>query len=176
MTGPTSTLRAAYYWVETMLVAPGIVAHELAHVVACRLTGVAVHGGPVLNPFGRDAYVEHERVDSFPADLAIALAPLVLNTALAAASLAIAFRVSSLVLAVPLFWVGGSTALTAFPSVGDTETLYDTARGLPWPVQPLAFLLAVPVRLFTALPGSAGFAGFLWLVVLLAWARPAFPA
>lgn len=165
-----SSLAAGVYLFETLLLAPGIVCHELAHVLACRLTGVTVTHGPVLNPLAEDAYVDHERVDSFPVDLAIAVAPLLVNTVLGLAALLVAATVAW-PLSLPLYWLGGCLALTAFPSVGDTETLYRTAETLSWWAKPAAYLLAVPLRTATALPGFAGAAGFLWLLVLLGTSR-----
>jgi hypothetical protein len=155
-----------YYAVETALIAPGIVSHEAAHLLACRLAGVEVVGSSVLNPFAADAYLDHERVTSFPVDLFVAVAPLLLNTALALAAFEIAPAVDTPFLAVPCYWLGVCFALTAFPSVGDTETLFETADRLPRPLRPLGYLLAAPLRLFTVIPGSAGVAGFVWTLVL----------
>jgi hypothetical protein len=163
---PVTDFRSVYYLLETALLAPGIIGHEAAHALACRLSGVAVTTGPVLNPFARDAHIDHERVDSFPADLAIAVAPLPVNSVLGIGAFAMAELAPSPVLAVPSYWLGVCFALTAFPSVGDTRTLYETARTLPPLVRPLGYVLAVPVRTFTRVPGSAGFVGFFWIFVL----------
>ncbi|AQL44410.1 hypothetical protein BV210_17545 [Halorientalis sp. IM1011] len=156
-----------YYAVETALVAPGIVSHEAAHLLACRLTGVGVVGSSILNPFAADAYLDHEPVTSFPVDLLIAVAPLPVNTGLALAAFALASAAGTPLVAIPCYWLGACFALTAFPSIGDTETLLATAGDLPGPLQPLGYLLATPVRLFTVIPGSAGVAGFVWILVLL---------
>lgn len=165
------SLRALANLFETVLLGPGIVSHEGAHVLACRLTGIEVTNGPVLNPFADDAYIDHERVESFPADFAIAIAPLLLNTALGLLSFVLATLTSTLPVAVPLYWLGVCFALTAFPSVGDTETLYATVRMLPRWGRPLGYLLAVPLRTFTRLPGSAGIAGYVWIFVLFGSSR-----
>lgn len=160
-----------YYAVETLVLAPGIVAHEWAHVLACRLFGVEVRSRATLDPFGSSAYLEHERIDWFPADLGVAVAPLPVNSALALTAFAFAAGVGSLWLALPGYWLGWCFALTAFPSVGDTATLTETAGDLWWPLRPLGSLLALPVRYFTLLPGSAGVAGLLWALTLLGAGR-----
>ncbi|SEP13249.1 Putative zincin peptidase [Halorientalis persicus] len=161
-----------YYAVETALIAPGIVSHEAAHLLACRLTGVEVLRASVLNPFAADAYLDHERVTSFPADLLIAVAPLLCNTPLAFAAFVLAPAVGTPLLSIPLYWLGVCFALTAFPSVGDTETLFQTAGDLPGPLRPVGYLLATPVRAFTAVPGSAGVAGFVLFLFLFGLTRP----
>jgi hypothetical protein len=160
------SLAALYYAAETALIAPGIVSHEAAHLLACRLAGVEVVGASILNPFAADASLDHERVTSFPADLLIAVAPLLLNTALALGALALAPAAGTPILSIPLYWLGACFALTAFPSVGDTETLFETADALPRSLRPVGYLLAAPVRAFTVVPGSAGVAGFFLLLVL----------
>ncbi|WP_256301248.1 hypothetical protein [Haloarchaeobius salinus] len=157
--------------VVTALLAPGIVAHEFAHELACRLLGVPVHGSAYLNPLASDAYVDHEPIESFPADAAVALAPLVVNTGLALAAFGGAVVLAGTPLWPLLVWVGGTLALTAFPSHTDTESLVETARSLPALAQPVGLLVAVPVRLATAVPGVSGFYGFfyaLWLYAAVA--------
>lgn len=164
------SLRAAYYLLETLLVAPGIVSHELAHLLACRLTGVAVVAYPRFDLVAPDATLVHEPVDSFPADFAIAIAPLPVNTGLGLGAFAAAVTLPA-PWSWPCYWLGICFALTAFPSDGDTETLTETADDLPRLRRPLGYALAYPTRWFTNLPGSAGVAGFLWIYVLLAWGR-----
>ena len=51
-----SALASVGWGLFTLALAPGILAHEYAHVAACRLLGVEIHQYPRLNPFGRDAY------------------------------------------------------------------------------------------------------------------------
>jgi hypothetical protein len=168
------TLRDAYYLFETLLLWPGIVGHELAHLLACGLVGVDALRYPQFDPFAPDVTLVHETVESFPADFAIAVAPLPVNTLLGLAAFGAATAVTG-PLAWPLYWLGACFALTAFPSIGDTETLVETAGRLSRWVRPVGYLLAVPLRWFTRIPGSAGIAGFLWTLVLLAGSRTALP-
>lgn len=164
------SLRAAYYLLETLLVAPGIVSHELAHLLACRLTGVAVVEYPRFDLFAPDATLVHERVDSFTADFAIAIAPLPVNTVLGLGAFAAAVNLPA-PWSWPCYWLGICFALTAFPSHEDTVTLTRTAGDLSRVRKPLAYALAYPTRWFTMVPGSAGVAGFVWIYVLLAGGR-----
>lgn len=170
MTSRLPSLTDAYYLAETAVLAPGIASHEAAHLLACRLLGVGT-GVAMPDLFAPDVVVSHERIESFPADLFVALAPLLCNTALALATFTLAPAVGTPVVAVPAYWLGCCFALTAFPSSGDTETLYATAGNLPRPLRPVGYLVAAPLRVFTVLPGSAGVAGFFWLVALFAVGR-----
>ncbi|WP_435346608.1 hypothetical protein [Haloarchaeobius sp. HRN-SO-5] len=152
----------------TVLLAPGIVAHEFAHELGCRLVGVRVLGSSYLDPVSDAAYVDHETVESFGADAVIAFAPLVVNSVLAATAFVAAGALDGTP-AWPVFaWVGGTLALTAFPSHADTDSLLETAWALPWPVRPLGVALAVPLRLGTVVPGVGGFYGFFWMLWLYA--------
>jgi len=159
-----STLRAVWYVPLTLVLAPGILTHEYAHVAACRLSGVEVHSTPSLNPFGKDAFVDHAPTDRFGADFAIAVAPFAVNSALAVAGFALAGRGGS-TLALPFLWLGGCFAWTAIPSPSDTDGLLDTAGDLPRLARPLGYLLAVPVRAATLL-SIEGIGGLVWTVAL----------
>ena len=165
------SLADAYYLVETVVLAPGIASHEAAHLLACRVLGIETAGVAMPDLFAPDVALSHERIESFPADVLVALAPLLCNSVLALAAFTLAPAVGTPVVAVPAYWLGCCFALTAFPSAGDTETLYETARNLPRLLRPVGYLVAAPLRVFTVLPGSAGVAGFFWLVVLFALGR-----
>ncbi|WP_257297763.1 hypothetical protein [Haloarchaeobius sp. FL176] len=154
--------------VVTVLLAPGIAAHEFAHELACRLLGVPVHGSAYLNPLASDAYVDHEPIESFYADAIVALAPLVVNTTFALAAFVGAVALAGTPVWPLLVWVGGTLALTAFPSHSDTASMVATARALPTVARPFGLLVAVPVRLATAIPGVSGFYGFFYAVWLYA--------
>ncbi|MFC4247398.1 hypothetical protein ACFOZ7_10370 [Natribaculum luteum] len=159
-------LRSAWNALVTAALAPGILSHEYAHVLACRLCSIDVHATPALNPFGDDAYVDHAPVDSFRADFAIALAPLVGNSVLGIG----AFALAASALAPPWnlagVWLGACFALTAFPSPSDTADLVGHARSLPPRTRPVGYALAVPVRALTRTPFVAGMLGYLWILVL----------
>lgn len=153
----------------TLALAPGILAHEYAHVAACRLFGVDIRQYPRLNPFGRDAYLDHEPVTRFPTDLTIALAPLAVNVPLAVGTFALAVVVSGPVAAV-LLWLGGTFALTALPSTSDVGKLHATAETLSPPARPLGQAVAGGVQGFLRLPGAAGIAGALLALGLYGFA------
>lgn len=164
----TSRPRKAWNAAATVVLGPGIVTHESAHWLACRLCGVRTVGSISIDPFGDDAFVDHERVDAFPADFAIAVAPLLCNTLVAVAAFRAGGAVPWTALRYAFLWIGASSALTAFPSRSDTSTLFRTVDALPRWARPLGYLLAGPVRAFTLVPGAAGVAGYLWAAALFA--------
>lgn len=166
-----SHVAAGTNFVVTALLAPGIVAHEFSHELACRLLGLRVHGSAYLNPFADEAYVDHEPTESFAVDAGVALAPLFVNTPLALVAFAVAVALAGTAVWPVAAWVGGTLALTAFPSNADTDTLVETARALPALARPFGLLVAVPVRIATAVPGVTGFYGVfyaMWLYALVA--------
>ena len=165
-TGRLSTLLNV---VLTVPVAPGILAHEYAHVAGCRLAGVSVESLRPLTVLTDEAGVVHERVDSFPADVVVGFAPLVVNSALAAgcfvaAALFTAWVPGQLVLT----WAGGAFGITAFPTHYDTESFLRTARAPGGRPGLLALAVAYPLRALTAVPYLAGVYGLLWTVYLYA--------
>jgi hypothetical protein len=156
----------------TVATGPGILAHEYAHYAACRLAGVTVLSPPALRPFADSAVLEHERVDRFGADLAIALAPLVVNSVLAFLAFLLAGRTSGTASAVCL-WLGVCFGFTALPSEPDTRTLRTTAQALPRGLSTVAYPVALSVRTATLSLWVTGVVTFVWTLTLLAWSGAA---
>ncbi|MFC6973581.1 hypothetical protein ACFQL1_01165 [Halomicroarcula sp. GCM10025709] len=149
----------------TVVVGPGILAHEYAHYVACRLVDVDVYSPPALRPLADDALLEHEPVDSFAADFPIAVAPFAVNSVLAFAAFW-ALHATAGPLQWVWLWLGVAFGFTALPSATDTASLLRTAGTLPGAVRPLGYLLAAPVWLATRSMAVAGVLTFLWTGVL----------
>ncbi|WP_408957096.1 DUF3267 domain-containing protein [Natrinema sp. 74] len=133
--------------------APGIVVHEAAHVLACRLVGVPVYDVKFFG-FGVPAgYVRHGEPARYRRLFAISVAPFVVNTVAAFAAfswLAVLVktgdvRASSgmLVMAIVSGWLGLSVGMQAFPSTGDARALWDRSRS-EWRRSPVV-LLGLPV-------------------------------
>lgn len=172
MNASRRSLESAWNLLLTLLLAPGIVAHEGAHVLACRVTGVRVHGSRFLNPFAGDAYVDHERIESFAADVTIAVAPLVVNSTAAAGAFVASGSVENVPTTALLLWVGGTLAVTAFPTRSDTATLFRTVGSAPRWTRPAGVATAGVLRGFTLVPGAPGVAGYLWMVALYGATMP----
>ncbi|WP_302082317.1 hypothetical protein [Salinibaculum rarum] len=149
----------------TIAVGPGILTHEYAHYAACKLSGVAVYARPVLRPFDDSAVLEHESVDGFGADLAIAVAPLLVNSLLAFGAFALA-GASGTRTRLVFLWLGFCFGFTALPSATDTETLLRTAASLPAPARPVGYLVAYPLRMATLSVWATGILTFVWTMTL----------
>lgn len=112
--------------------APGVIAHEGAHALACLLTGTRIReicwfrfGDPV-------GYVVHDRAASATAGVLIGFAPVIVNAGLGAAA---AYGPSTRLLTgvgwgpldFVLAWLGLSIAMRAFPSRADAHAMWQAA-------------------------------------------------
>ena len=112
---------------------PGVIVHEFAHQLSCRLTGTAVFEVCYYR-FGNPAgYVRHERPRTPLRQFVIAMAPFIVNSVLGAVIAASAmiraftfFQPDALDLI--LIWLGISVSMYAFPSTGDARALLDNIR------------------------------------------------
>jgi len=137
MVGPRSRrpLRTAYRVTTSV----GVALHELAHKWFAEERGLAIHEVVYFqldNPVG---YVRHETPTSYRALLSVALAPFLVNTAVAAAAFGAADwlrRVRGFASFSPvtwvafglLLWLGIGCGLHAFPSRTDLATVGPRAR------------------------------------------------
>ncbi|WP_343689733.1 metalloprotease family protein [Chitinophaga sp.] len=110
---------------------PGIIVHEFAHQLFCRIFGVAVFDVKYFQMADPAGYVRHEPVRNPVHQLFICIGPFIINTLL---GLAIAFPA-----AVPVFilgegnfpdfvllYFGFSIAMHAFPSITDARIMWET--------------------------------------------------
>ena len=111
------------YIIFSLLTAPGVVLHELGHLLFCLLAGVKVFRVKFFG-FGKTAgFVEHAEPDGFIQSLFISFGPLTLNSLV---SLILFSQITP-----PYFtwlhaleiWIGFASALHAIPSNGDAHTL-----------------------------------------------------
>lgn len=120
-------------FVITLATFPGVIVHEAAHLLFCKLRGV-----PVLdvrffqlgNPAG---YVQHETPSDFLSSLLISTGPFTVNSLfcmLICFPIAIPWYVFGLraPLDLVLCWLGVSIGMHAFPSTGDASVLWHQAR------------------------------------------------
>jgi hypothetical protein len=122
---------STYFW------APGIIAHELAHLLTSKLFGVEVVSYTLFNrpeSIMREStggeQVVHAPAESDLVSGAITLSPVVFNTSLSAISLCL-IRPVTLPLSAPLnyvsatigLWVSFTFLFGAFPSGGDLENV-----------------------------------------------------
>ncbi len=118
--------------VISVLTFPGVIVHEAAHFLFCRIFRLAVLDVKFFR-FGNPAgYVIHERTPNFTAMFFVAMGPFFINTLLCAVFCSAAFApVWELEIFDPLayffYWLGLSIGMQAFPSTGDLKNLWQTA-------------------------------------------------
>jgi hypothetical protein len=159
---------------------PGVIVHEFAHQLFCRLTRVAVFKVVYFqfqNPVG---YVLHEVTNEKWKSVLISVGPFFVNTIVGA--------VISMPAAIPVFkfhetnpfyylliWLGVSIAMHAFPSTGDAQSMWSSVsegksftKYLVMPIVGLIYLGAFGSMFWLDLIYGAGVAvGFPNLIVNL---------
>jgi len=124
---------------------PGVIVHEAAHMLFCRLRGLAVLDVcffRVGNPAG---YVIHEETENFTTAFLVSVGPLIVNSILCVVFCFPAF-VPVRVFGRPdpisylLLWLGISIGMHAFPSTHDARNVWRLARRQVRTLNPLVLL------------------------------------
>lgn len=142
-----------------LLTFPGVIVHELAHQLFCRLFRVAVldvcyfqFGSPV-------GFVQHEKPSRPSQQIWIGVGPFFLNTLVGA--------VISMPAAIPVFhfestnpldyfliWLGVSIAMHAFPSIGDAQSIWQSLRDGDVSILTKIFAFPIVGLIFAGAAGS----------------------
>lgn len=153
--------------VVALLTFPGVIIHELAHVLFCLWTGTRVSKVRLFR-FGNPAgYVIHEHPSSAWKTILIGIGPFFVNTlvgfliAMSAFLLRNDGHTKSTVLFAALIWLAISVAMHAFPSKGDAKGIWGTVSDRSCPL--VAKIAAVPIVGFIYL-GALGSVFWLDLV------------
>lgn len=135
----------------TWVTFPGVIVHELAHAIFCRLFGLAIYEVSYFRftmGFGQPAgYVIHQRAEKPWQDLLVSIGPFFVNTilgAVIAAPAAIPFSLGNPdPLDLVLMWLGVSIAMHSFPSTGDASSAWSSIGRKETPI--LTKLIGYPV-------------------------------
>jgi len=117
-------------FVISLLTFPGVIVHEYAHQLFCRLTGVAVIEVCYFRLGNPSGYVKHEIPKKASQNIWIGIGPFFVNTligaliAMPAAIQIIKFKDYSNILNLFLAWLGISIAMHSFPSTGDAASIW----------------------------------------------------
>lgn len=112
---------------------PGVIVHEIAHMLFCRLANVAIFEVcyfRIGNPCG---YVIHEIPAKESQNILIGIGPFIVNSlvgsliSLPAAIPVIKFGTGN-ILDYFLIWLGVSIAMHSFPSTGDAKSIWESVR------------------------------------------------
>jgi hypothetical protein len=117
----------------TILTFPGVIVHEAAHMLFCRLRGVAVFDACFFRFGNVSGYVSHERVNDFSSLFLISMGPFFVNSLLCLLICLPASAPTRLfghpdLLSYFLIWLGVSIGMHAFPSTGDAKNLWQAAK------------------------------------------------
>ena len=119
-------------FVIALVTFPGVIVHEAAHLLFCRLCRVAVFKVcffQLRNPAG---YVIHEQTDDFKKTFLISMGPFFINTLLCILFCSAAFlpvwelKINDY-LAYFFYWLGLSIGMQAFPSTQDLSHIWKLA-------------------------------------------------
>jgi Putative zincin peptidase len=117
----------------SILTFPGIIVHEFAHMLFCKLRKIAVLDAcyfRVGNPAG---YVVHENTDDFTSTFLVSMGPFIVNTLLCLliclpAYMPIKFFNIDHPLSYFLIWLGVSIGMHAIPSNQDANNVFQQAK------------------------------------------------
>jgi hypothetical protein len=146
---------------------PGVIVHEAAHMLFCRLRHVAVLDVCYFR-FGNPAgYVVHEPSESFTTAFLISMGPFFVNSLLCIAICLPVFVPVRIFgrqdpLSLVLLWLGLSIGMNAIPSTQDASSLWTQARKAAGRLNPLA-LLTLPLVVVVYV---ANLARFFWADLL----------
>jgi hypothetical protein len=115
----------------SILTAPGVMVHELAHAFFCLLTGVRIRKISLFRFDKVAGYVIHDEPTGFFSSFLISFGPLIINSYLA---MWLFTKVVSPLswLDILFFWLGAAIALHAIPSTGDAQSLLKNANRNIW--------------------------------------------
>lgn len=162
----------------TILTFPGVIVHELAHMIFCRLCRVAVIDVCYFR-FGNPAgYVIHESPKNTYNQILIGVGPFFVNT-IVGALIAMPAAIPILNFGVDLnantlgsyflIWVGVSIAMHSFPSTGDAKSMWTAIKSKETPILGKIFGAPIVILIYIGALGS-----IVWLDLIYGMAVVAF--
>lgn len=133
----------------SLITFPGVIIHELAHFLFCRILGIPVYAVCYFRLGNPAGYVIHAKPARWDHQILIGCGPFFINSVLGAILVfpsvlrVLEFGNSESAIDLILIWLGVSVAMHAIPSTGDAESMWSaikTNQGF-W----LAKLAMVPV-------------------------------
>lgn len=132
-------------FIISILTFPGVIVHEFAHMLFCKLRGVAVLDFCFFRIGNPTGYVVHEETKDFTTTFLVSVGPFIINSLLCMIicfPVLIPFRIFGVeepFSYIPL-WLGISIGMHAFPSTGDAYTLFQQAKKSASTLHPLAII------------------------------------
>lgn len=116
------------YYLISLLLAPGVVVHELGHLIFCLLAGVRIHRVSLFRFSETAGFVVHDEPRSFIQAFFISTGPLTLNSLVAPLLFSQLLPWHTTPAAFLFIWLGLVIALQAIPSNGDARALFKTTN------------------------------------------------
>lgn len=130
----------------SVLTFPGVMVHEFAHHLFCRIRKVPVYEAVYFQlDWNVQGYVSHGKPKDFASTLLISAGPLFVNTILCMAicfpaALPYYYFGESSILTYFLLWLGVSIGMHAFPSNADAQHIWEMAKKEVGKRNPLAII------------------------------------
>jgi hypothetical protein len=118
----------------TIVTFPGVIVHELAHQLFCRVFKIPVFKVVYFQAQNPAGYVLHEAVDNKFQNIMVSVGPFFVNTivgaliALPSALPVMEFNHDASLLDFILLYLGVSIAMHAFPSTGDAKAIWNSVN------------------------------------------------
>lgn len=150
-------------FIISIITFPGVIVHELAHQLFCRICRVAVFDVCYFR-FGNPAgYVVHEQPKSAYQNILIGIGPFLLNTIIGAL-IALPSAVPILNFDIKfgannfidyfLIWIGISIAMHSFPSIGDAKSIWKSIMKKETPLLLKIFTAPIVILIYIGAAGS----------------------
>lgn len=112
---------------------PGVIVHEFAHMIFCKIRGVAVLDACYFQMDNPAGYVVHAKTSNFYSSFLIAIGPFLVNTILCfmicfPAYVPIKYFNVDHPLSYFLMWLGVSIGMHAIPSTADADNMWQEAK------------------------------------------------
>lgn len=117
----------------SILTFPGIIVHEFAHMLFCKLRNIAVFEACYFRVGNPSGYVIHENTENFTTTFLVSMGPFFVNTLLCLliclpAYMPVKFFDLAHPLSYFLIWLGVSIGMHAIPSNQDASNVYEQAK------------------------------------------------
>ncbi|MDF2883882.1 MAG: hypothetical protein K0R54_4447 [Clostridiaceae bacterium] len=157
---------------------PGVIVHEMAHQLFCRICRVAVIDVCYFR-FGNPAgYVVHEHPKNSYQHLLIGIGPFFVNTILGALialpaavpilNFGVRFNENS-ILDYFIIWIGVSIAMHSFPSTGDARSMWDSIMKKDTPLKTKIFTVPIVGLIYIGAVGSVAWLDFFYGLAVAAF-------
>ncbi len=122
-----------WYYIFSLLTAPGVVVHELGHAFFCWVAGIKIHKIKLFQFDKTTAgFVTHDEPHNFYQAIFISFGPLIANSLL---TLFLCAKLTAPYIdwhKILYTWLAVAIGLHAIPSTGDAESLFRTSTSHLW--------------------------------------------